>query len=86
MGNPWTEEEKKVVAEMYADYFAEASAIKNSIGGIFGFVGSLLAGKLLALIQYNGNMLFGINHNNFFIELFCYFASNGRPTETTSDD
>lgn len=43
-----------------AKYFAEASAIKNSIGGIFGFVGSLLAGKLLDLIQSNGNMLFGI--------------------------
>lgn len=26
MGNPWTEEEKKVVVEMYADYFAEEIA------------------------------------------------------------
>lgn len=43
-----------------SDYFAEASAIKNSIGGICGFAASLLAGKLLACIQANGNMLLGM--------------------------
>ena len=35
-------------------------AIKNCIGGICGFGASVLAGKLLAAIQANGNILFGI--------------------------
>ena len=41
-------------------YFAEASAIKNSIGGLFGFGASLLGGKILATVQANGNTVFGI--------------------------
>ena len=41
-------------------YFAEASAIKNSIGGIFGFCASLVGGKILAAVQANGNAVFGI--------------------------
>ncbi len=45
------------------DYFVQASAIKNSIGGIVGFLTSLVAGKILSVIQANGNMLFGINVN-----------------------
>ena len=43
-----------------SEYFVQASAIKNSIGGICGFGASLAAGKLLEVIQANGNMLFGI--------------------------
>ena len=42
-------------------YFVQASAIKNSIGGIFGFGASLLASRLLTLIQNNGNTLFGVH-------------------------
>lgn len=42
-------------------YFAEASAIKNSVGGIFGFCASLLGGKILAAVQANGNVVFGIH-------------------------
>ncbi len=42
-------------------YFAQASAMKNSIGGLCGFGASLLASRLLAYIQENGNMLFGIH-------------------------
>ena len=42
-------------------YFAEASAIKNSIGGIFGFCASLVGGKILAAVQANGNVVFGIH-------------------------
>ena len=42
-------------------YFAEASAIKNSIGGLFGFGATLVGGKILSAIQANGNMLFGIH-------------------------
>jgi hypothetical protein len=41
-------------------YFAEASAIKNSIAGLFGFGASLLGGKILAAVQANGNTVFGI--------------------------
>ena len=43
------------------DYFVEASAIKNSISGILGFLMSLAASALLDHIQKNGNMLFGIH-------------------------
>lgn len=43
-----------------SQYFAEASAIKNSIGGLFGFGATLVGGKILSAIQTNGNMLFGI--------------------------
>lgn len=41
-------------------YFVEASAIKNSIGGLCGFGASLLGGQILKAVQNNGNMLFGI--------------------------
>lgn len=41
-------------------YFVQASAIKNSIGGVCGFLASLGAGKLLDLVQKNGNRIFGI--------------------------
>ncbi len=34
-------------------YFAEASAIKNSVGGLFGFGASLLGGWILNLVQSN---------------------------------
>ena len=42
-------------------YFVQASAIKNSIGGLCGFGASLLASKLLSYIQENNNTLFGIH-------------------------
>ena len=41
-------------------YFAEASAIKNSVGGLFGFGATLIGGKILGAIQENGNMFCGI--------------------------
>lgn len=41
-------------------YFVQASAIKNSIGGLCGFGASLLASKLLSYIQENNNTIFGI--------------------------
>ena len=41
-------------------YFVEASAIKNSIGGICGFAASALASRLLSYIQSNGNTFLGI--------------------------
>ena len=42
-------------------YFVQASAIKNSIGGVCGFLSSLAAGALVKYIQANGNSLFGIS-------------------------
>ena len=43
-----------------AKYFVQACAIKNSIAGICGFLASLGAGKLLSVVQENGNMIFGM--------------------------
>lgn len=43
-----------------SEFFVEASAIRNSIGGLCGFAMSLLASKLLEAVQANGNTLFGI--------------------------
>ena len=42
-------------------YFVQASAIKNSICGVCGFLASVLAGLLASRIQGNGNSLFGIS-------------------------
>lgn len=42
-------------------YFVQASAIKNSIGGLCGFLTAIFASKLLEHIQANGNTLFGIH-------------------------
>ena len=44
-----------------AKYIAQAMAIKNCIGGIFGFGASLLGSKVLDIIQSNGNIIFGIH-------------------------
>ena len=44
-----------------SEYFVQATAIKNSIGGLCGFTASLLAGKVVAFIQSNNNMIFGIH-------------------------
>lgn len=41
-------------------YFVEAAAIKNVIGGLCGFLMSLVSGEILAAIQANGNMFLGI--------------------------
>lgn len=41
-------------------YIVQAMAIKNCIGGIFGFGASILGGKILDVVQANGNMVFGI--------------------------
>lgn len=42
-------------------YITQAMAVKNSIGGLAGFVSALVAGKLLAAIQASGNSFLGIN-------------------------
>ena len=42
-------------------YFVQASAIKNSIGGLCGFLASLGAARLLDMIQKNGNTFLGMH-------------------------
>lgn len=42
------------------DYFVHASAIKNSISGLSGFVASLVGSRVLEWIQTSGNTVFGI--------------------------
>lgn len=42
------------------DYFVQAQAIRSSIAGTLGFLASLLASRILAAVQANGNVLFGI--------------------------
>jgi Na+/melibiose symporter-like transporter len=42
------------------DYFVQAQAIRSSIAGILGFFASLLGSWILAAVQQNGNMVFGI--------------------------
>ncbi len=41
-------------------YFAEASAIKNSIAGLLGFLASFVGGKILSAVQAKGNQIFGV--------------------------
>jgi len=43
-----------------ADCFIQASAIKSSVCGILGFLSSVVASKILAAVQENGNVVFGI--------------------------
>lgn len=43
-----------------SDCFVQASAIKNSISGIVGFVASLLGSRILESVQANGNTVFGM--------------------------
>lgn len=42
-------------------YISQAMAIKNSIGGIAGFLASLVASRILTLVQNNGNLIFGVH-------------------------
>lgn len=42
-------------------YITQAMAVKNCIGGICGFIASIVGGKVLDIIQSNGNVFLGIN-------------------------
>jgi len=42
------------------EYFSQALAIKNCIGGLFGFAASLVSGKIVAAVQANSYTIFGI--------------------------
>lgn len=43
------------------EYFVQASAVKNSLGGLVGFSASLLGSRILTFVSENENKLFGIN-------------------------
>ena len=43
------------------EYFVHATAFKNSIAGVCGFLASLLGGRLLSHIQQNGNTFLGLH-------------------------
>lgn len=43
-----------------SEYITEALAIKNFIGGICGFITTLVSSRILKYIQNNGNSIFGI--------------------------
>lgn len=51
------------IAYSYVDsrFITQAMAIKNSIGGLCGFAAAAFAGKILAIVQANGNTLFGMS-------------------------
>ena len=51
------------IAYSYVDskYIVQAMAIKNCVGGLFGFGASVLGGKILDIVQNNNNMIFGIH-------------------------
>lgn len=51
------------IAYSYVDskYITQAMAIKNCIGGLFGFGASIVGGKLLDVVQANNNMVFGVH-------------------------
>lgn len=42
-------------------YFSQALALKSSIGGVLGFSASVVGSKIVAAVQANGNMIFGIH-------------------------
>ncbi len=43
-----------------AKYIAQAMAIKYSIGGIFGFMASIMGGRILSIVQANDNIVLGV--------------------------
>lgn len=43
------------------DYFVQASAIKNSVAGLVGFISSLIGSRILEAVQASGNSIFGFS-------------------------
>ena len=43
------------------EYFSQALAIKNCIGGLFGFAASLTSGRIVTAVQANSNTFFGVH-------------------------
>ena len=50
------------ISYSYVDekYFVQASAIRNSVGGVCGFAAALAGGRILTAVQNNGNTVLGI--------------------------
>lgn len=44
-----------------ADYIVPAMSVKNCVGGLLGFAASLVGGRILSIVQANGNTLFGFH-------------------------
>lgn len=57
-----TNQNNLMLSYNYVDkkYVTQAMAIKNSISGMLGFLASIVGGKILAMVQANGNSFFGI--------------------------
>ena len=51
------------IAYSYVDknYITEALAIKNCVGGLFGFGASFVGSRILKCVQTNGNRVLGVN-------------------------
>jgi hypothetical protein len=42
------------------EYIVQAMAIKNCVGGVFGFLAALVGSRILSAVQANGNLVLGI--------------------------
>jgi Na+/melibiose symporter-like transporter len=65
------------IAYSYVDkeYITEALAIKNCIGGICGFLTTVVSSRILKYIQSNGNSIFGIHmYAQQFLALLAFVA------------
>ena len=43
-----------------SEYIVQAMAIKNCVGGVFGFFAALIGGRILSAVQENGDAVLGI--------------------------
>ena len=50
-----------VYSYVVSKYIIQAMAIKNCIGGLFGFAASIFVGKIFGPVQANNNIIFGIH-------------------------
>lgn len=64
-GTAGTNQNSFNIAYSYVDsrYISQAMAIKNSIGGVLGFFASVAGGRVVSVIQGNGNTVFGFAIN-----------------------
>ena len=62
IGNAGTNSNFHNIMYSYVDekYFVQASAIKNSVAGVLGFLAALVASSILSAVQANGNKILGM--------------------------
>jgi len=54
-------------------YFVQASALKNSIGGVVGFVVALISSNVMRAVQAGGNKIFGVTvYAQQILSLACF--------------